>query len=112
MTRLERLSELLVKYQQTVEDYDEEVEEDLRPYFSNRDRIELGRYCCVTVNYSSHGHAKYFFLPRFETSSDARQRAYEFISDEIFEEIPVEVVDLDTGEAWEPLLHLAPWQKR
>ncbi len=102
MTRLDALKALLEKYGASVEDYDHDVEEDLRPYFECDDTAEVGRYCCVTVNYSSHGGAKFFFLPEFEDLNDAQDRAVEFMHDGIFEEIPVEVVDLDTGELHVP----------
>jgi len=53
-----------------------------------------------TVNYTSHGHAKYFFLPTFSSSGDAQLRAADYAQDDLFEELPVAVVDLDTGDSY------------
>lgn len=99
-TRLDRFAALIAEYHQSPEDYDEGEEEDPRPYFTGE--AELSRFVCVTVNYSSQGHAKFFFLPTFEERDAAELRAVEYAQDDIFEELPVAVVDLDTGEEFTP----------
>lgn len=60
----------------------------------------LGRFVCVTKNWSSHGEEKLFFLPVFSSLRLAKARAEEYCDDDIFEEIPVKIVDLDTGYRW------------
>jgi hypothetical protein len=96
MNRLDRFKELMAAYQQTPADYDAGEEEDPRPYIDGEK--PLSRYVCVTVNYTSHGYGKYFFLPDFDTPEGAASRATEYTHDDIFEELPVSVYDLDTGE--------------
>lgn len=100
-TRLDRFAALIAEYHQSPEDYDAGEEEDPRPYFDGS--RELERYALVTVNYSSHGSAKFFFLA-FDTRAEAESRGIEFATDDIFEELPVAVVDLDTGKTWEPFV--------
>ena len=100
MTRQGRFAALMKRYQQSPDDYDEGEEEDPRPYFTGE--CELSRYVCVTVNFSSHGESKYFFLPTFDSVEDAADRAVLFAEDDIFEELPVEVHDLDSGCSFLP----------
>lgn len=107
MNRIERFGTLMEKYQMSPEDYDEGEVEDPRPYFNGERECE--RYACVTMNWSSHGYAKHFFL-LFDSAEVAMARASEYDRDDIFEELPVEVVDLDTGDAWTPVVHYE-WRK-
>lgn len=100
MTRAERLLKLIESYGQKPTDYDEGEEEDPRPYISGEEECE--RFCCVTVNYTSHGYAKWFFLPVFPKRDAAELRAVEYAENDLFEELPVAVVDLDSGETWTP----------
>jgi hypothetical protein len=79
-------------------DYDEGEEEDPRPYLSGEEPI--GRYCVVTLNWSSHGSEKLFYLPSFNDLMLATNRAEEYDRDDIFEELPVKVVDFDTGDEY------------
>lgn len=76
------------------EDYDHEVEEDIRPLVAGEK--EIGRYICVTMNLS-FSEGKLFYLS-FNDLGQAISRAEEYDRDDIFEEFPVKVVDLDTGE--------------
>jgi hypothetical protein len=76
------------------ESYDEGYEEDPRPYLSGD--MPLGRYVCVTLNWT-HSDGKLFYLPTFDDLMLATNRAEEYDRDDIFEEIPVKVVDLDSG---------------
>jgi hypothetical protein len=103
LTRLQRLDLLLKHYGQHVTDYAEEVEEDLRPYFN--DERELERYCCIT----SH-EGKFFFLPEFASVEGAQARAEEYMFDDLFQEIPVAVVDLDTGGSYRPTSFHVEWK--
>lgn len=65
---------------------------------------EIGRFCCVTI------HAgKFFYLPTFSNRHDAQERAVRYSADDIFEESPVKVVDLDTGRVFEPRWDAVPW---
>ena len=107
MTRLDRFAKLMEDYHQSPSDYDAGEEEDPRPYFDGS--RELEQYAIVTVNYSSHGEAKHFFLAT-DALEYAFARAVEYATDDIFEELPVAVVDLDTGARWEPRVNAA-WKQ-
>lgn len=109
MNRRERLQKLIDWYGQAVEDYDSDVEEDLRPYLNegHPEPKAPGRYVCVT----QHGE-KTFFLPFFDSLGEAQERAVEYVNDDIFAEQPVEVFDLDTGEAHMPEWSKIEWEKR
>jgi hypothetical protein len=107
--RLDNFTQLMARFHQSPGDYDEGEEEDPRPYFSGEK--ELARFCCVTLNYTSHGEEKYFFLPTFENASDACNRATEYATDDIFEELPVLVVDLDEGREMSPLYRRIMWSE-
>ena len=78
-------------------DYDQGEEEDPRPYLSGEK--DLGRFVCVTLNWSS-SNGKLFYLPEFDTLDAAKARAELYDRDDLFEEIPVKVVDLDSGETF------------
>jgi len=79
-------------------DYDAGEEEDPRPYLSGEEPI--GRFVCVTKNWSSHGEEKLFYLPTFDDLMLATNRAEEYCDDDIFEELPVRIVDLDSGAVY------------
>lgn len=107
-TREDKLLDLLKEYGMEPTDYDEGEEEDPRPYFNGEASCE--KFVCVTVNYTSHGHAKYFFLPTFDTAEGAMVRAELYAHDDIFEELPVAVIDLDTGARYTP--ERIVWKRR
>jgi hypothetical protein len=109
LSRADRLKALLEEYQQNPTDYDEGEEEDPRPYLSGEEECE--EWCCVTVNYTSHGNAKYFFLPTFGNRHGAEHRAIEFVEDDLFEELPVAVVNLDTGTSYKPTWESLTWSR-
>lgn len=104
--RLQRLQGVLNNWHADVQDFPEECEEDLRPYFNGERSPE--RYVCVTVNYSSHGEAKHFFL-LFPSARQAKERAMEYAQDSLFEELPVAVIDLDEERTYKPMLR-AEWR--
>ena len=104
MTRLQRLDDMLTRYGMKVDDYDEEVEEDLRPYF--RGEKEVGMWCCVTMH-----DEKPFFLPEFDNIEAAQSRAIEFARDNIFQEVPEAVVNMDTGDVWYPNYDTLGWRR-
>ena len=81
-------------------DYDEGEEEDPRPYLSGD--VPCGRFVCVTKNWSSHGEEKLFYLPIFDDLQEATNRAEEYCDDDIFEELPVKIVDLDSSRVYFP----------
>jgi hypothetical protein len=107
MDRLKRFKQLMKQYGMTASDYDAGGEEDPRPYLNGTDA--LSRFVCVTVNYSSQGFARHYFLPVFHDIEHAVARATEHAADDIFEELPVAVVDLDTGETVKPQWNALPW---
>ena len=100
---------LMERFNQQATDYDEGEEEDPRPYFSGAKPIS--RFVCVTVNYTSHGEAKHFFLPTFDTASEACDRAVEYATDDIFEELPVLVFDLDEEREMSPQFRRVQWSE-
>lgn len=105
--RREAFGKLMERFQQTPTDYDEGEEEDPRPYFTGEKLV--ARFCCVTINYSSHGEGKYFFLPTFDNAADACDRATKYATDDIFEELPVLVADLDEGREMSPIYRRITW---
>lgn len=100
--RRDRLAALLAEYQQVATDYDAGEEEDPRPYLSGE--TPCGRFVCVTDHES-----KIFFLPTFATAEIAMARAVEYVHDDIWPELPVAVVDLDTGRRYYPDFGALPW---
>lgn len=93
--RRQAFAELLKADGSDSEAYDRDEEEDPRPYLVGEK--DLARFVCVTLNWSS-SHGKLFYLPEFDNFEKAQVRAEMYDRDDIFEEIPVKVVDLDTGE--------------
>ena len=96
MARIDRFIRLMTAYQQTPEDYDVEVEEDVRQYFGD-DAVPLSRYVCVTEH-----DGKHFFYPVYEDIPTAAARAVEYAQDDIYTESPTEVHDLDSGCSYLP----------
>ena len=94
--RIDRFRTLMNAYQQTPEDYDVEVEEDVRQYFGD-DAVPLSQYCAVTAH-----DGKMFFYPVYDHLSTAVARAVEYAQDDIYAETPVEVCDLDNGCSYLP----------
>lgn len=105
MTRQERFAQVLERFGQTADDYDQGEEEDPRPYLSGEE--ECRRFCCITIH-----EGKVFFLPTFETREEAQGRAVEYAQDDVFPELPVGVLDLDTGDTFYPQWDSLPWAKR
>lgn len=91
-------AELLDRDGSSPNDYDAGEEEDPRIYLSGEE--EIGRFVCVTTNWSSRGHEMTFYLPTFNDWEAAAARAVEYIQDDLFEEIPLKIVDLETGAEW------------
>lgn len=108
MTRRERFIEVMEWYGMKATDYDPGEEEDPSEYVSGERECE--RYACVTVNYSSHGEAKHFFL-LFEDKNVAMARACDYAQDDLFEELPVAVYDLDSRAVWEPDFETVQWKE-
>jgi hypothetical protein len=106
--RIAKFAKLIASYGHHPEDYDEGEEEDPRPYLSGE--LTLDRYVVVTVNYTSHGQGKYFFLSEPELRG-AQDRAVLFAQDDLFEELPVAVVDLDTDREYVPSWFNLPWKE-
>lgn len=103
MTRLDRLRATVKSYGSSPDDFDEDVEEDIRPYYSGEKYPE--KFLLVTANGD-----KPFFLT-LETLADAFFRGVEYASNDIFIETPLEVVDLDTGTSWVPKWSSLQWRK-
>lgn len=90
-TRLENLKIAMAKFAVDADDYDEDVEEDLRPYLEPGARIS--RWMPIT----EHGDKMYLY-PCYGTLEAAVDRLEEYAADDIFAEVPCGVIDLDTGE--------------
>lgn len=95
--RLQAFRALIKRDGSDPEDYAYGEEEDPRPYLAGEE--PCGRYVCVTCNWSS-SDGKLFYLPIFEDISLAIARAEEYDRDDVFEEVPIKVVDLDTGNEY------------
>lgn len=93
--RAQAFRALLARYCVDETEYDEGEEEDPRVYLSGEEPIR--RWVCVTSNTSSRGYWHPFFLPTFDTADAAMARAEEYMRDDLFEEMPEAVFDLDTG---------------
>lgn len=87
---------LLKRDRSSPDDYpdDEEAEENPRPYLSGEE--EIGRFVAVTLNWSS-SDGRLLYLPTYDRLDLAILRAEEYDRDDIYEEIPIKVVDLDEG---------------
>lgn len=85
------------------EHWDTSAQEDIAEYF-NEHKLEIARYAVVTR------HDDVFYVkPCAYDLTDAYQRAMENINDSIFYEVPVEVVNLDTGQRWTPSWDSLTW---
>lgn len=97
---------LLEEHQAAAADYDHDCEEDIRHYVDGQKACQ--RFVAVTMNYSSSG-GKPFFYPEFRSLEVAVSRATEYADDDTFEEVPLEVRDLDTGARWRPCWDNVPF---
>lgn len=57
--------------------------------------VEPSRYCAVTF---AQDHR--YVYPLYDTLAAAKAAAVEHVGDDIYAELPLEVVDLDTGKCW------------
>lgn len=101
--RAAALAALMQEHRAEPDDYDAGEEEDVRPYLTGRRAPR--RFVCVTEH-----NDKPFFLPTFDDAETAQARAVEYMYDDLFAEIPVAVVDLDTGERYYPEPWAMPWR--
>lgn len=101
--RRQRLVQILADHHADPEDYDHEVEEDVRPYISGDSLCE--QFLCITLH-----DDKPYFLPDFGNRDGAELRAVEYINDDLFSEIPLAVVDLDSGKEWTPDWDSLQWK--
>lgn len=72
---------------------------------ANLEASEMGRYCLVTC-----GEVCHYAYP-IETFEYAKEKAFENVEDDIYPELPVCIVDLDTGEKWRADWKSVPWVK-
>jgi hypothetical protein len=100
--RVERLAALIESYGESPDNYDEGVEEDVRPYLCGEQ--PCGRFVCVTA----HGERRYF-LPCYDNLESAQARAIEYVIDSLFTETPVAVHDLDEGSLYSPDWRSLQW---
>lgn len=106
--RRERFIALMKEHYQEPDDYDEGEEEDPRPFVDGR--VPCERYVVVTANpVPGNGESKTFFLPIYDTLEAAKARAIEFAQDDVFAEIPVAIVDLESDARFLPNWTQMPW---
>ena len=65
----------------------------------------IERYCAVTI-----GGGFSYATPTSTTLAQAKAKAAENIVDDIFNEIPHFIIDLDTGRRWQPNWTRIPWR--
>lgn len=82
-------------------DYDHDVEEDVRPYLDNKhpQRAPIPGWCLVTASDKALGDPKMYFL-LFDTYKEAAERGGRYILDDIQAERPVEIINLDSNARW------------
>lgn len=78
--------------------------------------LEPDRYCAITYCAITHHEDHHYLYPLYGTVRAAKARAVEFIVNDTFVEMPLAVVDLDTGKRWDaaitatwrPVAHVPP----
>jgi hypothetical protein len=89
--RLDNLKKAMDNFVVDAEDYEEDVEEDLRPYLEPG--AEISQFMAIT-----HHEGKFFLYPCFHSLDGAVGRIEEYAADDIYVEVPVGVIDLDSGD--------------
>ena len=103
MTRLERYKDVLEKCGIDPDGDSYSGEEDAQLHISGE--VPLARYCVVT-QCGEFTYAK----ANCETLDCAKGCALEYINDDLFQESPVAIIDLDTGERLEPDFSTVQWK--
>ncbi len=92
--RKERLSALAEQYYIPVREeqnhYDSASEEDFAEYLHGH--VHIDRWVAVTYH---DGEASHFHVKTFPTREQAEEYTIEHVTDDIFTEVPIAVVDLD-----------------
>jgi hypothetical protein len=78
--------------------------EDLKPYLDGEG--EIAAFAAVT-----RGHFTAYIYPYCDTAEQAQDRAEHNIATDTVPEYPVAVVNLDTGETWDPGVPEYAWAK-
>ncbi len=83
--------------------------EDLGEYLDveNYEPYDIREWCAVTISGEGEFHYAY---PDYDTAEDAQARCLEYVTDDIFSEAPVAVVNLDTGETRVPDWSSLAWK--
>ncbi len=71
--------------------------------------LEPDRYCAITYCAITHDEDRHYLYPLYGTLRAAKARAVEFIVNDTFVEMPLAVVDLDTGRRWDAAI-TATWR--
>lgn len=82
--------------------------EDLKTYLDGTS--VCGEWAAVTASAGDSGEVVYVY-PYYDTRDDAIERATRYMDDDILQEMPRAVVNLDTGETWTPDWAKLPWMK-
>lgn len=72
---------------------------------------EVKRYCAVTIGQGSSGDDIYYAYADFDTLEGAQAKAARNIADDIFSELPMQIIDLDTDESYTPIISVE-WRRR
>lgn len=91
-------TEMLEKFDIGPGDYDEDCEEDIRQYLKDCSPIptKLARYAVITWSIV-RGELQYYVYPRYDSLESAIERAEQFQNDDIAQEFPKSILDLDAG---------------
>lgn len=83
--------------------YDNTADEDIAPFL--HDGEEIGEFVAVTT------HGDYFYLYPGPTLEWAQEKAVENVQDDIFEETPIAIHNLVTGQQWDARIKVK-WEAR
>lgn len=78
---------------------------------SDPDFNEFGQYAAVTMGIGENGDEIYYVYPEFNAIEDAQKKASDNIMDDLYPERPIEIVDLDTGDIYEPAIRVKWYPK-
>jgi hypothetical protein len=106
--RREALRKLCDEYGLTIGGTSTSADEDIAAYFpsdTNPDPDEIDRWCAVTCNDNINYLYRYF-----DSKREAQLKALENVTDGIYPEIPVCIVNIDTGKSFEPNWERLTWR--
>jgi hypothetical protein len=109
--RLEKLRELMDRWYIAMPgdgDHRASNTEDLEPFVEGEEEIK--EWAVITHGTGSSGDDVTYIYPEYETPEAAQAKAIENIGDDIFEETPHAIVNLDTGQELRPMWETVQWR--